>query len=184
MGQDILQILDKEVNLETDYLSLSFFGEIETTELQKLFQLKHLKHLNLSSSDLFDKHLEVIGQMKTLELLDLDLTEITDNGLRNLKPLKQLRELRLKDNPQLTNECIEHLINIDQLEFIHIGNTSITIKGLTKLITQKQLKSVIVDIEFENEINELLRITQKDSKLEITLKGKGIISNGKLNKYN
>lgn len=85
-------IIDKEVNIDTDYLNLSFYGEIETIELKKLIQLKNLKHLNISSSDLFDKHLIFIGQLETLELLDLDLTEITDNGLRNLNSLKRLRE--------------------------------------------------------------------------------------------
>ena len=174
-------IIDKEINIDTDYLNLSFYGEIETIELKKLIQLKNLKHLNISSSDLFDKHLIFIGQLETLELLDLDLTEITDNGLRNLNSLKRLRELRLKDNPQLTNDCIEFLFDIEQLELIHIENTSITKTGLIKLLTQKELKSVILGSEFDNEIDELLRITKTYPKLEITLKGTGLISNGKLN---
>ncbi len=176
-----MQIIDKEVNVNTDYLSLSFFGEIETIELEKLSLLKNLIHLNLSSSDLLDKHLKIIGHLESIERLDLDLTEITDNGIQNLKSLKQLRELRLKDNPQLTDKCIEFLSDIEQLELIHIENTSITMSGLTKLLNQKKLKSVILDFELDNEINELLRVSEKYSKLEITLKGKGVILNGKLN---
>ena len=175
-----MQIANKEVNIDTDYLNLSFFGEIDIIELKKLALLKKLKHLNLASSDLLDKHLEFIGQVETLELLDLDLTEITDNGLRNLQSLKQLRELRLKDNPQLTNNCIQFLSNIEQLELIHIENTAITIEGLIKLLNHKELKSIISDFESKNEIEELIRITEKYPKLEITLKGTGVISNGKL----
>lgn len=180
MQRETIHIINKEVSLDTNYLSLSFFGEIEMAELEKLYQLKKLKHLDMASSYLFDKHLEVIGQVKTLEILDLDLTEITDKGLRNLKPLKQLRELRLKDNPQLTDKCIEFLSDIEQLEAIHIGNTSITILGLITLLHKKELESVILDFEFENEIDELLIISTKYPKLEITLKGTGIISNGKM----
>lgn len=180
MKRDTIRILDNEVRLETNYLSLLFFGKIQMSEWEKLAQLKNLKHLNVASSDLVDAHLEIIGQLKTLELLDLDLTEISDNGLRKLKSLKQLVELRLKDNPQLTDECIEFLLEIEQLQFIHIENTSITIQGLTKLLTHKELKSVIVGIEFNNEIDELVRITEKYPKIEITFKGTGIISNGTL----
>ncbi len=175
-----MQITNKEVNINTDYLSLSFFGEIEITEFEKLYQLKKLRHLNLSSSDLFDKHLEIIGQLKSIKLLDLDLTEITDNGIRNLKPLKQLKELRLKDNPQLTDKCIEFLSDIEQLELIHIENTSITVIGLTKLLNKKKLNSIISDFYLDNDINDLLRVSKKHPKLEITLKGKGLISNGRL----
>ncbi len=177
-----MQILNREINIDTDYLNLSFYGEIDKNELKKLTQLKRLKHLNVSSSDLYDKHLEIIGQLKTLELLDLDLTEITDSGLKNLIRLTQLRKLRLKDNPQLTNDCIAYLLDIEQLELIHIENTSITIDGLIKLLTQKELKTVILDCEFDNSIDELLSISEKYPKLEIVFKGTGIMSNGKLNK--
>lgn len=80
----------------------------------------------------------------------------------------------------MTNDCIEFLFDIEQLELIHIENTSITKTGLIKLLTQKELKSVILGSEFDNEIDELLKITEMCPKLEITLKGKGLISNGKL----
>jgi len=63
-----------------------------------------------------------------------------------------------------------------------LRNTSITIEGLIKLLNQKGLKSIISDFEYENEIEELIRITEKYPKLEITLKGTGVISNGKLDK--
>lgn len=182
MQLDTIHIIDKEASLDCDYLRLSFFGEIEMVEFEKLSQFKKLKHLNVSSSDLFDEHLEIIiGQMDSLELLDLDSTEITNNGLRNLKSIKQLRELRLKDNPQLTDECVDFLSDIEQLELIHIDNTSITITGLTKLLALKEMKSVILGCDFDSKIEELMRITEDYPKLEITLKGTGIISNGRLN---
>jgi hypothetical protein len=176
-----MKIINKEVNIDADYLNLSFFGEIDNLELKKLIQLKKLRHLNVSSSDLFDEHLDVIIQIENLELLDLDSTEITDKGLQQLSQLKKLKELRLKDNPQLTDNCIEFLSNIKHLEFLHIGNTSITTSGLRTLLDNKKMKSIILDFEFENEIDELKRLTQKCPNLEITLKGTGIISNGMLN---
>ncbi len=176
-----MEILNKEVNIDADYLNLVFLGEIDSLELKKLTQLKNLRHLNISSSDLFDEHLLVIGQIETLELLDLDSTEISNKGLQQLSHLKKLRELRLKDNPQLTDSCIEFLSNIEHLESLHIGNTSISTIGLRTLLDKKKMKSIILDFEFENRVAELKKLTQKYPNLEITIKGTGIISNGILN---
>ena len=182
MTQEIVDIVGHEVRIDADYLRLRFFGEIEISEIQKILRLKNLKHLKLSSSDLIDKHLEAIGKIDSLELLDLDATDITNQGLFYLEPLKNLKQLRLKDNPQLTDICIEYLLNIQSLELIHIGNTSITIVGLRKLLSKVELESIILEKpEFGNLIDELLIITSGHPKLEIILKGIGIISNGKLN---
>jgi hypothetical protein len=145
MNLETIEIINKKVEPGADYLALSFYGEIDISEIQKLLQLKHLRHLNLCSSDLTDEHLEIIGRVDSIELLDLDLTKITDNGIRFLETLKKLKELRLKDNPQLTDMCIEHLVKITSLEFVHFGNTSISSEGLKRLLSKVNLKSVIVD---------------------------------------
>jgi hypothetical protein len=87
--------LGQEVALDTDYLRLSFFGSLQEADLYKLLKIHNLKHLNLSCSDLSDMHLKTIGQIKTLQLLDLDSTEITAAGLHHLSALKQVHELRL-----------------------------------------------------------------------------------------
>ena len=92
-----------------------------------------------------------------------------------------MRELRLKDNTQLTDKCIEFISEIEKLELIHIENTSITIKGLIKLLSLKELKSIILDFELDYEVDKLLKVSEQYTKLEITVKGKGVISNGKLN---
>lgn len=178
---ETINIVDQEVRVDTDYLSLSFFDKIKISEIKKLLHLENLKHLNLSSSDLMDEHLEIVGKIESVELLDLDSTEITNQGLQFLEPMKQLKQLRLKDNPQLADKCIGYLSNIASLELIHIGNTSITIDGVRELLSKVELKSLIIDFEFDKLMDELLIITRLHPQLEITLKGTGIISNGKLN---
>ena len=175
-----MKIINKEVNINTEYLSLSFFEQIKVTELEKISQLKKLKHLNLSNSYLFDKHLEIIRKVASLELLDLDATEITDSGLQYLKPLNKLKELRLKDNPQLTDACIEHLLDIKDLELIHFGNTAVTTSGVRVLLENKKIKTLILDSEFKDNIYELKSLSEKHPYLEIIVKETGIISNGKL----
>lgn len=118
--------------------------------------------MNISASDLIDKHLEAIEKIDSLGLLDLDATKITGQRLFYLEPLKNLKQLRLKDNPQLTDMCIEYLLNIQSLELIHIGNTSITTVGARVLLVYDN-KVLLVSIHikiytfFRNERSNLVK---------------------------
>jgi Leucine-rich repeat (LRR) protein len=181
MTIETINIADQEVRIDAEYLKFTFCGGIEIQEVQKLLRLKNLRQLNLSSSRLLDKHLEYIGKINSVELLDLDSTEITNQGLSFLQSLKKLKQLRLKDNPQLTDMCIEYLSNLESLELLHIESTSITINGLRRLLHQVKLKSIILGSEPGNMIEDLLLLSSMNPNLEITLKGVGIIFNGKLN---
>ncbi len=176
----MLNIINEQVSLDVTYFNLSFFGEIRNSELEKLLHLKKLKHLNIAISDVLDKHLKIIGQLGTLEMLDLDSTEITDRGIKHLQELTLLEDLRLKDNPQLTDKCVEFLLHIKQLKSVHLGNTSITITGLKKLICKKELRLIILGSDFKNFKNDLLEISVLNPKVEILVKGIAVISNGKL----
>ncbi|MNJ91840.1 hypothetical protein D3C87_94950 [compost metagenome] len=181
MTPGTITIFKQNVQTDTVYFSVSFLDEIEIPELQKLVHLTNLKHLNLSSLDLRDEHLEIIGEITSLELLDLDLNEISDQGLRFLEPLKNLKQLRLKDNPQLTDGCIDQLVRIPSLEMLHAGNTSITISGLSRLLDRVQLKILILDYEFADLLEELKGLSNAHPSLEITVKGKASILNGRMN---
>ncbi|AFM03660.1 hypothetical protein Fleli_1223 [Bernardetia litoralis DSM 6794] len=178
--QKNITIINKSVDIQTEYLNLTFFGKIEKNEIQKIRQLEKLKHLNLSSSDLIDEQLEIIGKIENIQVLDLDLTEITNQGISFLKYLQNLKELRLKDNPQLSDNCIEHLITIKSLKFIHIENTAITIDGLKKLLCKSNLESIIIDAKFNNQLNKLIQISEQYPEIEIILKETGLILNGKI----
>ena len=162
------------------YLRFALIGEQKIDGLKGLPLLTNLRHLNAAGCYLVDHDLVTIGQVKSLELLDLDLTNITDDGLQHLSSLTNLGELRLKDNPQLTDDCVDYLINLENLKLIHIANTSITINGLKKMVSHLDLETIIIDSDFNNNIDELLRITEKYPKLTIIFKGRGDISNGKI----
>lgn len=181
MTPGTITLFDQQVTTGTEYLSLSVRKNANFLELEKLLQLTQLRHLNVSSCDLEDQHLEVIGKIETLELLDLDATEITNYGLFFLEPLQNLKQLRLKDNPQLTNGCIDYLARIQSLEWLHAGNTSITLTGLSKLLDRVPLKMLILDFEFADQVEELKELSAAHPGLEILVKGRANIINGKLN---
>ena len=175
---EYIQFFEQEVALDATYLHIDFFRDKGIDELQKLTALKLLEHLNAASADLNDDHLEIIGQLVSLELLDLDLTELSDQSLRFIEPLQNLRELRLKDNPQLTDECIPSLIQLTSLKQVHIENTGITWKGLKQLVSEVDLESVILGSEFNDFEDELLTISSLRPEMEILFKGMGMIRNG------
>ncbi|MFK7747650.1 MAG: hypothetical protein AB8B65_04620 [Kordia sp.] len=174
-------IADETVAIDTDYLNPFFLDEIEETEILKIQELTNLQHLNISSTEIEDKHLAIIGEINSIELLDIDATKITDEGIQLLQSLQYLKQLRLKDNPQLTDACIKYLSNIKSLEMIHIGNTSITVSGLKKLPLDTNLNSIILSSNFKNSVEDLCLLSTRYPKLEITLKGTGVITRGKLN---
>ena len=113
-------------------------------------------------------------------MLDLDLTEISDDRIKHLENLSNLKELRLKDNPQLTDGCVVHLLKIKTLSLIHLGNTSLTIEGVKKIILGMNLHTIILDDIFKNMQEELIKLSLDAQDTEIFIKGHAMICNGQL----
>jgi hypothetical protein len=178
---DTIIIFDQTVAIDTTYLSLVFVEQLNSTELMKIRKLSKLTTLNASNYLLNDEHLEIIGSIAGLETLHLVMTEITDEGIAYLGPLIKLQELRLKDNPQLTDACIPHLAMLQALKLIHLGNTDISVEGLTELMSKVALTTLILDSELDEYIEPLLQLSREYPKLEILLKGTGTIAKGTLN---
>lgn len=173
-------VFDQIVSIDATYLNLVFADPLELKELEKVRLLRELTHLNASSHLLCDDHLKIIGNLDHLEMLDLVMTEITDEGLREISGLHKLVELRLKDNPQLTDACIPYLANLKSLKSIHLGNTDITPEGLKRLLSTVALETVILDSAFDEFIAPLAMLTCEYPKLEILVKGTGTITRGQL----
>ena len=177
---DNIIIFGQEVSSETAYFNMVWLEEIHRDELLKLKQLKQLRHLNASFYKLNDVDLEVIGQLKSVELLDLVMTEVTDEGLKLLRPMVNLEELRLKDNPQITDAGLEHLSGLKNLKLIHLGNTSVTIAGLQVILRNIALSTLVIDSDFKESLNELGAMSLEYPSLEIIVKGTATVSNGEI----
>ena len=177
---EIVQIFDQEASVHTEYLNMVFIEELTVEDLQKLRQFTNLTHLNASFYKLEDEHLPYIAAVSTIELLDLVLTEITDKGLAALVPMTNLEELRLKDNPQLTDNCLTHLSRIKSLKLLHLDNTDVTVAGLKTLLADLVLETVILDSDLATHQDELKQLSVQYPNLEIRLKGTGTFFNGEL----
>lgn len=71
--------------------------------------------------------------------VDLSWTEISDDGVRELRGLTNLRELEL-DGTLITDAGLSHLSGLRKLEYLKLDETSVTDAGLVHLRGLQELK--------------------------------------------
>ncbi len=138
------------VELDAEFVDLSDREFENGDELAELLRLNRLQYADFAYSDLDDDGLAVIGRIGSLEGLDLQCTRITDGGLRHLREMPSLTALRLKENRQLTNACVEHLLEIRTLANLQIHWTSIDHDGLRGLASLPNLEFLCLRVEDDN----------------------------------
>lgn len=178
----LLKIGNHFYDKKSEHFSLEYGDSIkDVKELFNLRQFPLLKSASFSGSDLNDDGLSFISNFLDIENLCLQETEITNNGIKYLKKLEKLSILRLKDNPQLTNECVPFLTEIENLQDLQIHGTSITQDGLEKLGVMKNLKNVLIDVWNDNfTYDGLLKLSINMPNCAFHVKSGVEIKNGKL----
>jgi hypothetical protein len=83
----------------------------------------------ISANDGLLVHLRPLHQ---LQLVALQMTDITDAGLINLEGLSQLRQLQI-GNTDVTDAGLAHLRGLQRLEVLHLDGTDVTDNGLVYL---------------------------------------------------
>lgn len=148
-------------------------------ELEKLKLLPELNGASFSGSDFNDAGLAVLCRFPKIESLDLQGTEITNDGLCELKKLSALKYLRLKENNQLTNSCILHVKQIRHLCNLQIQETGITQDGLDRLAGMPFLKNIVLSVWQGNFTYERLKaLSLALPACTILAKGHGEFLNG------
>jgi hypothetical protein len=122
-------------------------------KLEEIPQAIH--HINLSCTEVDDQDLEyLVGRIRKINLLDLDQTAISNDGIKFLLQLQDLKELRLKDNFPINNGCIPYLCQLTSLELLHLGSTAVTVEGLLQLGDLQNLKRLLFSADTETDIKE------------------------------
>ncbi len=156
----------------------SFFTIEKMEELEKLAGFPNLKSAGFCDTNLNDLGLKYVCANENIDNLDLQATQITDEGLQYLGQLKNLKHLRLKENDQLTNACIPYLNQLQNLENLQIHETSINQEGL-KLLTIKNLKNLLISIDDENfSKTAILEFSRRHPTCEILAKGEALFYGG------
>ena len=116
----------------------------------------HIERVNFRIWDhVNDDHLLLmVSKVKSINMLDLDETAITNEGIKHLTRLEQIKELRLKGIAAIDNTCMEYLNKLKDLELLHLGGTAVTLDGLMKLSSLQKLKVMLLSIPMDEEIKE------------------------------
>ncbi len=152
----------------------------DTAELKKLRLFKNLKSATFAGNNLDDVGLDYVCDVPTIDNLCLQETKVTDQGLASLAKLPRLMYLRLKDNPQLTDDCVPHLVRLPQLVDLQIHETSITEEGLRQLATAQTLTGICIDVWNDNySFDGLAEVSAQMPNCTILAKGRGEFHRGK-----
>jgi hypothetical protein len=132
---------------------------------------EYVHHLDLRRiDDLDDEGLAyLLTNVKGVNMLDLNETEITNESIRLLTSLEYIKELQLK-GCRIDNDCIRELNKIGSLEFLHLKDTSITIDGLLQLKGLTHLRRLMFSAEnIETIKEEMLRLRELLPDCEFTV---------------
>lgn len=179
MHQNSIEIWGEEFEIDTDYFSFSFQYDnvYDMNELQKLATFPQLEGASFSASNFNDIGIKNIARYApNITNLNLQDTQISDNGLKYLSRLKGLEILRLKGNTQLTNKCIPALNLLKNLEDLQLHGTSIDQNGF-KDLQLPHLKFLLLN---NGDKDVLLALSKQLPLCEILVKGKIGLLNGKV----
>jgi len=136
---DIIALAQKLPHLESLNLSkLNVNGA-----MAEIGKMQKLKSLDLNYTDLNDEGIKSISQLVSLESLSMTDAKVTDVGMTALEPLINLTSLNLA-NVKITDNGLGHLKNMANLGILLLGQSDITDAGLEKLAGNKALWSLSV----------------------------------------
>jgi Ran GTPase-activating protein (RanGAP) involved in mRNA processing and transport len=117
----------------------------------------HMRRVNFRIEGVSDEELLfMLEYVKSIDMLDLDESEITNLGIQYLTQLDVLKELRLKSCKEINDGCIEYLCQIKSLELLHLGSTNITLEGWSQLSCLQNLKTLLISADSVEDINDSL----------------------------
>jgi hypothetical protein len=147
-------------------------------ELAKLRRFPRLTAASFFESGLDDRGLQHVAAVTTIDNLNLQSTPITNGGLACLVTMP-LKHLRLKENAQLTDDCVPHLVRITSLVTLGVHETSIGQAGLDQLVALPNLRYLVVYIRDGNYTLESLReLSVRMPECEIVAKGHPVLRAG------
>ncbi|MCS4303477.1 hypothetical protein [Chryseobacterium sp. BIGb0232] len=179
--ENSIKIGNHYYDINSDHFRLEWGESLSNfSELSYLSQFPNLRSATFTNTNLNDEGLAHVSDCSMIDNLNLQDTEITNEGIQYLQNLYTLRYLRLKDNLQLTDECVPYLIELESLENLEIQETSITENGLKKLTALKYLEKLSIYVQNNNYTFEgLLQISRELPKdCELLAKGNGSFYNG------
>lgn len=103
----------------------------------------HFNHVDFRESNVTDDQLHLlVTRVKSVNMFDLNGTDISCEGIKALAKLESLNELRLKECNNISNDCIPVLNEIVSLKLLYVKSTPITVDGLLGLTNLTNLREL------------------------------------------
>lgn len=133
-----------------------------------------VRHLSFNSTEVDDEDLGyLVSRIKVIEIMDLKLTQISNAGIKEIAKIHGLKELNLKDNYPISNDCIADLNKLTDLEILHVRATSINIDGVLQLTALPNLKQLFFSEADVDSISEkMLQLKSIMPNCEFIIEGK------------
>jgi hypothetical protein len=138
----------------------------------------HLERVNFRIwNRVTDEEIEMmVTHVQSIDMLDLDETEITNDAIEQLTKLSFIKELRLKECNEIDDGAIAHINNIKGLELLHLGGTAISIDGLLHLSADHRLHTLLVSVDdTEKELSNLTILAKRFPKCQLIVNHKDFI---------
>lgn len=151
--------------------------------LEELLPLKEqIVELNLARMPVKDDDMKTIQQMPNLRRLNLNYTDITDNGVALLSNVKSLREVALSGTAT-TAGALEKILPLPDLSSVYIWDTKIDTTALQRLRTK--FPKLVLESGFVDKGGEMVALSppvikpsagifEKDIEAEIKHPFKGV----------
>ena len=129
-------------NEQGEIISLRLTGvSLEKADFALIGQLRSLETLDLSQSNVTDDDLPPLGRLVNLRELKLAETGISGSGLEHLGGLEHLERLELNDT-KVTDDSLRHLTKLGSLRQLRLVGTQIGDSGLVHLARIASLQSL------------------------------------------
>ncbi|MCP4180698.1 MAG: hypothetical protein GY756_23305 [bacterium] len=173
---DSIKIFGKSYDRNIDSIIPGKISFME--DLIHLKEFPNLRYAGFWDSNINDIGVKYLSDCTSIDNLNLQFTEITDKGIEYLSNMKNLKFLRLKECDCITNNCIWHINKLINLEDLQIHGTDIDEEGLQNLVLPN-LKYLLIEI-WENNFSYdfLISLSKRLGNCEIAV-NKGIFQNGK-----
>ena len=89
--------------------------------------------------------MKALANMASLKFLDLSRMEITAQGLEPVTRMTNLQRLNLWQCARIDDKAAQHLLKMNSLEILDLGDTAVTDRLLDDLAGMKSLKLLLVE---------------------------------------
>ncbi|MFM9962787.1 MAG: hypothetical protein ACKV2Q_16375 [Planctomycetaceae bacterium] len=152
-GGAVLQVAQNDNRLDIAFhLADGKIGDEQVAATKPLANV--IYSLNLRGTEVTDKGLEHLKELKSLVRLHLERTKITDAGLAHLAALENLEYLNLYGT-EVTDAGVQSLAGLKKLKKLYVWQTKVTEEGQAKFKAANTTAQLVPDIALDKKRAEL-----------------------------